>query len=101
MPLLTLFIALIVKFFKRSKEKQIEKDLTIISIQSNRSVDYFKYRFYMIIVQFSIILIFYSFDGIIQSNFAIFTCINIGDNQIHEERVLNDLNLECHSTTNN
>ena len=45
----------------------------------------------MIVVQIFIILLFYSMENILQSNFAPFSCINIEDTQNEEFRVLNDL----------
>ena len=38
---------------------------------------------------------------ILQFNFAPFTCINIGDDQNKDLRVLNDLALNCSGNNNN
>ena len=45
----------------------------------------------MTAIQIFIILLFYSMESILQSNFAPFSCINIGDTENEELRVLNDL----------
>ena len=54
----------------------------------------------MIVIQIFIILLLYSMEGILQSNFAPFTCINIGDDANKDLRVLNDLNLDCNGKDN-
>ena len=39
-------------------------------------------------------------DNILRSNFVPFTCINIGDDLNEQERVLNDLSIDCFGKTN-
>ena len=59
-----------------------------------------KIKFSMIFMQIFIILLLYSIENIMQSNFAPFTCINIGSDENIELRVLNDLDLDCYGKTN-
>ena len=54
----------------------------------------------MIVSQLLLILLLYSMENILQSNFAPFTCINIGDDSNKKLRILNDLAIDCKERNN-